>query len=537
MPCGARTSRSCQLPDRRIPPRATSSPPSDQPLGRAPARAPASGPGPAPAHALAQRGQRGAPCRAPGSSGARRSIPRAAHTSSHGEDARRGCATAARSLRAAPQPIDTWSSCIALVGSESTLAGAARRRFSATIAACVYWAIISPELTPGVLGEERRQAVRAGARRAGGRCAARRSRRPRRRRSPGSRRRSATGAPWKLPHDSTRPSGSTIGLSIADTQLGRGHPLGVGERVARGAVHLRRAAQRVGVLHARVVRSGGWPRSASRPAARAGWRRCAAWPGCGRSAIRSSAKARSVPSSASTDIAAVTSATRSSRRGRASASSSMPSMPSVPLISARPSLAPSSSGSMPGGSAHRPRARRAVVGQHLALAEQRQRAVGERREVAAGAQRAVLGHDRGEPGVEQREHRVGHAPGARPSGPSPACAPAAASSPAPPRARPAGPSPRRASGPARAAAPRGARPGSRPSPASRTRSTRRSAGSRRVRELRHHGGALLHRRAGLVAQLHAGVAARHGHHVLRRQPRAGELDEALFASSHLCPAR
>ena len=27
----------------------------------------------------------------------------------------------------------------------------------------------------------------------------------------------ATGAPWKLPHDSTRPSGSTIGLSIAAT--------------------------------------------------------------------------------------------------------------------------------------------------------------------------------------------------------------------------------------------------------------------------------------------------------------------------------
>ena len=25
-----------------------------------------------------------------------------------------------------------------------------------------------------------------------------------------------SGAPWKLPHDSTRPSGSTIGLSIAE---------------------------------------------------------------------------------------------------------------------------------------------------------------------------------------------------------------------------------------------------------------------------------------------------------------------------------
>jgi hypothetical protein len=46
-------------------------------------------------------------------------------------------ATDDRSLRAAPQPIDTWSSCIAEVGSESTLAGDASRRFSATIAAWV----------------------------------------------------------------------------------------------------------------------------------------------------------------------------------------------------------------------------------------------------------------------------------------------------------------------------------------------------------------------------------------------------------------
>ena len=35
------------------------------------------------------------------------------------------------------------------VGIESTLAGAASRRFSATSAAAVYWATIIPELTPG----------------------------------------------------------------------------------------------------------------------------------------------------------------------------------------------------------------------------------------------------------------------------------------------------------------------------------------------------------------------------------------------------
>ena len=42
-----------------------------------------------------------------------------------------------RSLRAADQPIETWSSCIAEEGIESTLAGAASRLSSETIAAWV----------------------------------------------------------------------------------------------------------------------------------------------------------------------------------------------------------------------------------------------------------------------------------------------------------------------------------------------------------------------------------------------------------------
>ena len=83
------------------------------------------------------------------------------------------------------------------------------------------------------------------------------------------------------------------------------------------------------------------------------------------------------------------------------------------------------------------------------------------------------GTTRGDPGVEQREQRLGHAPGGRRSSPSRACARAAASSPAPPRARPAGPCRRRASARARAGAPRGARPGSRRWRASRSRSRRR----------------------------------------------------------------
>ena len=50
--------------------------------------------------------------------------------------------TARRSLRAADQPIETWSSCMALDGIESTEAGAASRLSSETIAAWVYWAIM-----------------------------------------------------------------------------------------------------------------------------------------------------------------------------------------------------------------------------------------------------------------------------------------------------------------------------------------------------------------------------------------------------------
>ena len=67
-----------------------------------------------------------------------------------------------RSLRAADQPIETWSSCIALEGIESTLAGTASRLSSETIAAWVYWAIMWPRVDARVVGQERRQPVAAG---------------------------------------------------------------------------------------------------------------------------------------------------------------------------------------------------------------------------------------------------------------------------------------------------------------------------------------------------------------------------------------
>ena len=77
----------------------------------------------------------------------------------------------------------------------------------------------------------------------------------------------------------------------------------------------------------------------------------AVWPACGRSAIKSAANARSVPSNASMDIAAVTSAVRSSTSRSARASTSMPSIPSVPLIRASPSLACNVIGATPAAAA------------------------------------------------------------------------------------------------------------------------------------------------------------------------------------------
>ena len=129
-----------------------------------------------------------------------------------------------------------------------------------------------------------------------------------------------------------------------------------------------------------------------------------AWPTCGRSACRSAAKARSVPSSASTVIAATTSAMRE-QRGEVVDRQAQHAEDAVGAVDQRQPLL--------GAQRDRLRARRAAsaaaVGTdcavgvpHLALADQRQRAVAERREVAAGAERAVLADDRRDAVAEQR---------------------------------------------------------------------------------------------------------------------------------------
>ena len=134
----------------------------------------------------------------------------------------------------------------------STEAGTASRLSSLTIAACVYWAIISPESTPG---SSARNGGRPWLRALSRKRSVRRSLMLARSATAIARKSSTypTGAPWKLPLDSTRPSSVTTGLSIAAASSRVRDQRGVGQRVPRGARDLGRAAQRVGVLHAGVL--------------------------------------------------------------------------------------------------------------------------------------------------------------------------------------------------------------------------------------------------------------------------------------------
>ena len=206
----------------------------------------------------------------------------------------------------------------------------------------------------------------------------------------------------------------------------------------------------------------------------------AAWPGCGRSACRSSAKTASVPSSPSTLIAAVMSAVVSSSRRSSSASTSMPSMPSVPLISARPSFSRSTTGVMPCAASASAASRSAPGGvAHPALAHQRQRAVRQRREVAGAAEAAVLVHHRGQAGVQQRGVRRHDLLAARRCGRWPGSTGAAASARGRPRARPRRRSRRRGCARGCAAAGPAARSGCAGWRGRRSRWRRRSAAPRR----------------------------------------------------------
>ena len=128
-----------------------------------------SGPGPP---AAARTASAAAAVPAPGAAAPQRQPPRR-RGQLDGEDARRGwrrrrAACAPPTSRATRGPPASRSS-----ASCRCSPGTARRRFSATIAACVYWAIISPELTPASGDRNGGRPCDAARGRAAGRCAAR----------------------------------------------------------------------------------------------------------------------------------------------------------------------------------------------------------------------------------------------------------------------------------------------------------------------------------------------------------------------------
>ena len=164
------------------------------------------------------------------------------------------------------------------------------------------------------------------------------------------------------------------------------------------------APHRVGVLHAAAVRVRRVDGAARQQPRDVGGRdaRC---PANGRASWMRASNGRVDPRRPSIESAAATSAARASRSASASASASTAADGCVPLMSARPSFGSSAIG------VERRRPQRLGAGQpcaadhRLAFADEHQREVRERREVAARAHRAARGHDRVHAGVEQRDQR------------------------------------------------------------------------------------------------------------------------------------
>ncbi len=346
-----------------------------------------------------------APVPAAGVSGARRSRARAAVSTSMAST-RVSASTERRSLRAADQPIETWSSCIAR-GRDRVDARRDREPLH-----------LADHRRPGCTGRSCGRSRRRGRRR--GTAAARAS-------GPASSNRSvrrsliearsaaaiarksstkATGAPWKLPLDSTRPSGERPPGCRSPSRSSRSATQrGVGERVARGAVHLRGAAQRVGVLHLGVVRRGGCATIGEPASRRACWRR-------ERGLARVRAQGLQVGGEHAVGAEQRLDAHRR-RRGRRRWTSARE------VVAGEHEHAEHAVGAVDEGEAllrgqhvpararprrarRRRRCRSPCGVAHLALADEGQRAVRERREVAGAPERAVLADDRGDAGVEQR---------------------------------------------------------------------------------------------------------------------------------------
>ena len=217
----------------------------------------------------------------------------------------------------------------------------------------------------------------------------------------------ATDCPWKLPPLSRSPVVEHERIVGGRIELAPDHARREVDRVEHGAVHLRHAAQRVRVLHARVVvavrladLAVGEQLAQTAPPTRPG-RAGRAHPECARRRRRA---CRATPRATSRPRRAPRARAGAHRRARAQP---IAVCACVPLISVSPFFRterrPARARRRRSMSAAGPRVAAAT---ERAFADQRQREMRERREIAARADAALLRDGRIEPGVEHRREQL-----------------------------------------------------------------------------------------------------------------------------------
>ena len=212
-----------------------------------------------------------------------------------------------------------------------------------------------------------------------------------------------SGAPWKLPVDSTRPSGSTTGLSTTDASSRAATVRGELQGVPGRAGHLRRAAHRVRVLHRvrQVVAVRVHDRRVLQQPVDVGGRRGLARVRPDRVQLgqeRPVGAEHRLDRQRGGDVGHGEQVPRVVDRQQQHAEHAVGAVDQRQALlggqrrsaAARPRCSASAAGH-PG----------AVLAEHPALAEQHQRAVGQRGQVAGGAERAVLGHPRRDVGLSR----------------------------------------------------------------------------------------------------------------------------------------
>ena len=217
---------------------------------------------------------------------------------------------------------------------------------------------------------------------------------------------SASGWPWKLPPETTSgPSSGEDERVVRDReQLALQRAAHVGQRVRHGAQHLRRAAQRVGVLHAAAVGVAGHDRAALEQLAQAG-----------RDARLSRLRPHGVQARVEGRRRALEGLERQRRgdgRGREHAlgvaeRERARAGHEVRAVDQRQALLGLERDRLEPGLAQRLGAGQpAAADLGLALADQHERRMGERRQVARGADGAAARHDRRHAAREQLAHEL-----------------------------------------------------------------------------------------------------------------------------------